>query len=346
MVPVSRNARDWRSYAPAGIVVVILCAGIVGAGYRLQPRQPDITGYQHPEAPHPNHQAGGEGCRPENLARLPDRKRAVERERCADDKDNEKATAETLDYGARSANAAEQAVLVGYSQAIIMFWQTVAAALAFLAASVAAYYAKRAAAEAATGAGAAVKALEVAQKTHEAENRPWLGLKEVVVTSALTLQNGQANIQIDITIENTGNVPAVEILLLPKIIGNARQMTIGDTIEDLIMEYTNIKGSWIGNRIPARVIFPGQPVVLKPELVFKIEEGAHPFGDGFLFSPIIILVCCYQSPFDKTTKFTASPYDLHVNGGAYPMSDLNAAVAPIPRIDLSLQQWFTGSTAG
>ena len=143
---LDRISRAFRAaLAPAGLIAAIGVVAFLSWHY-LKPQRPNIAGYDRPEAPHVGHQAGGEACRPDRLQLLPNGpKSARRRESCAEAKDADQARAESLTYSARSANAAEQSVLVSNYQAQVMFWQTLATIGAFAAAALAATYAKRAA---------------------------------------------------------------------------------------------------------------------------------------------------------------------------------------------------------
>jgi hypothetical protein len=136
----------------------------------------------------------------------------VERERCANAKDAEQASAETLDYGARQANAAEQAVLVTDYQAKVSFWQTIATAGAFIAAAIAAFFAKRGADEMKRSSDATVKAAKAAETAAEVAqqslNRPWL-FADANEIATVSKPNGKELRYARVIITNYGNAPAV-----------------------------------------------------------------------------------------------------------------------------------------
>lgn len=218
----SRPRGRWFGFiAPVAIASVVVLAAW-SAWHWLKPGEPNIAGYQHAKAPHQSHQAGGEGCRPKRLARLPNRKRAIEAERCAEAEDSDKASAETLDYAARSANAAEQAVLVANYQAEVMFWQTFATAWAFLAAAAAAWYAKRAADDTGRSAKAAADAAQAAVAQH----RPWLMVR-IDSFNPLAWRGGNVHQDFNVFIKNDGNTPAnnIEIWTLMVCGGNGVPFT-------------------------------------------------------------------------------------------------------------------------
>ncbi|HWA61167.1 MAG TPA: hypothetical protein VG939_07320 [Caulobacteraceae bacterium] len=165
MVPVGGDAGHRRTYIAAGIAAAIVALAAIVASVWLIPREPDIAGYHHPSAPNHAYQAGGEGCIPARLRALPENANGqAERDRCAKAERDEQTTAESLDYNARSAHAAEQAVLVSHRQTIIMFWQTFATFGAFIAAIVAAIYAKIAADETGKSAVAAGETLRLSRR--------------------------------------------------------------------------------------------------------------------------------------------------------------------------------------
>ncbi len=201
MVPTRRHARRWSVCAAIGIAVVTALIGF-GAWSWLKPGEPNIAGYERPSAPHQSHEAGGIKCYPWNLYRLQPPERAEQAETCKDAQDADKASTETLDYNARAANAAEQAVLTSYYQAKVMFWQTFATVGAFVAAGAAAFFAWIAIGE--------------SRRIGEAQTRAYLNVASVsawFVPSVMPEDDpSEVHPHIDIVVQNAGSSPALEFI--------------------------------------------------------------------------------------------------------------------------------------
>lgn len=183
---------------------------------QLSPGKPNIAGYERPGAPHQSHKAGGVKCYPWNLYRLPPPKRAVQAEACKDAEDAEKAGAETLDYSARSANASEQALLIAYYQSRVMLGQTFATVGAFIAAGIAAWFAKRAADEMKNSADAAAESNRLARLSALADNRPWIEIEEITLPTPVAFRGDNAEITLRYKLRNHGNSPAQHVSVVPR----------------------------------------------------------------------------------------------------------------------------------
>ena len=149
MVAAGRIGRVGRFYAAAGVTIGV---GLILflAYLLLEPHDPNITGYERPTTPANTKAEDREPCEPNQLRLVIQTvHRAKQTIACADAPQPEQPDYQSLDYAARSANAAEQAVIVGQYQAKVFLGQALAAVGAFIAAAFAVFFARQAAKSAA-----------------------------------------------------------------------------------------------------------------------------------------------------------------------------------------------------
>lgn len=196
--------------------------------------------------------------------------------------------------------------------------------------------------------GAVKETIDLSRLQFDAEHRPWLEICDPTPSGDITFNKAQTNIRIKYLARNYGNLPATEYIFYAKVISIDKQQSINHEIKSIIQSYTNIKQSHIADRIPAKVIFPGEPVPDEKEIVFDIEEGSHPFGTaGRLFSPILIVVACYRSPSSKNTMFYACPYYVLIDGASRHIDGNTVEeLTTISQDRVTLKPWFMGATAG
>ena len=191
----------------------------------------------------------------------------------------------------------------------------------------------------------AMGALEQSRKDFAAEHRPWLQIEDATIDSGMSFYRGQTAIRVAYTLHNVGSAPATDFLMYGRVIGNRDQMSISRYVLELASQYTDVKRSSISTLVPATVIFPSQSIPERQEFPIQLDDVAYTMGNTKLFSPIIIMVGCYRSPHDGTTKFTSCVFNVLINGASIQMPDTQAAMEPIEHTRLRLQKWFAGWTA-
>lgn len=128
-----------------GVIHIVLLAAIVSAllWAALEPRKPNLPGYQHRESANAEYRPGGGSCQPNVLAAIrDDSKAASERQRCAEATEDNRLKRENLIQQSRAADAAQAQAIINYDLARMAMWGTIGGFLTLIAAAVAAYFAR------------------------------------------------------------------------------------------------------------------------------------------------------------------------------------------------------------
>jgi hypothetical protein len=166
------NLRSFvRNWGPIAVIGLIYTAVIIFSGIFLVP--PNVTEFQRANTPDRNQEQRLTGCDPKNLRALPNNDESQKRRyECAKADYAEKDVDANAVLNARSADAAEQTVLVSRYQAWTFFWQALGTVGAFFAAAIAAIYAKKAADN-------TKRSADIAHKEYLSAHRPRLRLRRV-----------------------------------------------------------------------------------------------------------------------------------------------------------------------
>lgn len=278
-------------------------------------------------------------CQPADLARIASvTGRGQRANECA--RDAESHRKEKLDrwQTALQGLGAQESAVYAWHQAVIgaigtgiLFLALGASVWAAWAASLAAKHAK--------------ESIDEARRLFAAEHRPWLAIDNVAISGDMTFYQGRTSINIKYKLRNVGSAPVVEFLMYGRVVSNSLQLQLSEIVKAEAAAYSNVKRSGISQLVPARVVFPGQEDHRDQGFIFPASDATIKMGAGLLFSPMVILVGCYRSPFDDETKFTSCVYNVLIDGAALQMPDPNAAIPPIEPTRLRLVPWMTGWTA-
>lgn len=197
-----------------GLAVLAVADIAVRIAIPSQPRQPNIAGYSRPERPFHSENTDPKDCEQRDAAPLNKTPRianhALEETRKRDcrayAKSEETLKYETLDYAARQANAAEEAVRSAYDQVRIAWWQTATTVGGFAVTVFAAFFAWRATVWAKKAAEYGEKSVKVAITSQ----RPWLHVS-LNIGSAMAQNEHGLSMLFRVTIENKGSSPATNI---------------------------------------------------------------------------------------------------------------------------------------
>lgn len=195
-----------------GLAVLAVADIAVRIAIPSQPRQPNIAGYSRPERPFHSENTDPKDCEQRDAAPLNKTPRianhALEETRKRDcrayAKSEETLKYETLDYAARQANAAEEAVRSAYDQVRIAWWQTATTVGALIAAAIAAYWAAKAAHHTDRGANAAENALTITQLGELRQLRAYVHIS----SATLHHESHQFGLHVAVKIANFGLTPA------------------------------------------------------------------------------------------------------------------------------------------
>lgn len=217
------GAMNWR------IILTLIIIGAVcwATAYLLQPDpfQSSRNNFEgaRPQAyvPHvpSTYVPGGSTCGTEELAELGFGPRAdALRQECAEAAEAHRLQTNDLIQQTRAADAAEFQAKVSFRTSWIMLLQTIGAFLTLCAAAAAAIYARAAAREAKRSADIATQEVGLVATIHEAENRPWLLIDEVRLTSARVEQvySGEQKFLVctwQVTLVNSGKIPVLSCIL-------------------------------------------------------------------------------------------------------------------------------------
>lgn len=342
--------RDGRHVPTTGglIALAITAALALGASWTVwwytAPSDPKIAPQQASESPPQGYRSGGPSCAPERIAALPRAKQPDKRIGCANAAEDHRIQSGELAQAARANDLAERNLGLVVKQDRAASVQAVTTTLAFFAAAVAAFVAWLALGWAREAAIHTQASADTAKDSLKADHRGWLSIRDVAVNGDLTFYKGNAGLPIRYRLENAGTAPAIEYLLFPKVVAIADQGQIPELIAGLVDEYSRVKmSSVIAQRVPAHVVFPSQRQIAREELIFDLKVAAMPFGQGRLFSPLIILVGCYRSPGDETVRYSSAVFTVHVDNAAYAMPpDDDGSLVTVSRDRLQLARWFTG----
>jgi hypothetical protein len=208
----------WRYIAPAlGCLIV---AALIG--WRLQPKEPNLTsdgGYQEQSS---YYRAGGSECEPAQLKVFAGPKRLHKTDACEEAKEQHREAANQLLEARRSANAANAQAIIANQQTGIAGWGMGLGFVTMIAAIGAAFYAREAAIytrRAATFSGVSLRQTKRSLGLAEASNkltldaqRAWMTIKPEVT---LSVSDGDRLLFVDgvIRFTNIGNTVATNVLV-------------------------------------------------------------------------------------------------------------------------------------
>jgi archaellum component FlaG (FlaF/FlaG flagellin family) len=201
MVAVRRDASRWGAYAALGIGTVALLSTV---WWYSSPQEPNIPRQERSQGPEADYQPGGSNCKPWKLYGLNGLKALTERDRCAAAYEEHRIEQDNLNQQIRSVDLAEGNLRLSVRQARSGFVQTVATVAAFLAAAIAAYFAKRAADHTKRGA-------DIAEKGLLANERAWLSVELIRTGDFIFSRGGNADIEVVLLIKNIGKTPALNV---------------------------------------------------------------------------------------------------------------------------------------
>ena len=214
MVAIRGNASNWRSHVAFGLAVIFLLSVVA---WRLSPRYPNEPSRGTPQAPGHSDAKSDNRCAPDHLGRLPRNAKAdAERTRCAESKKEEERDERAADEARYGSDIAKQALIVSEYESWALFWQTLAAVGAFLAAICAAYFAGKAVIHTAEGANqtriaanAAIQSLEESRQANAIAldaQRPMLDID--IFPYAFDIQDGRPHLFYELHLKNDGQQPA------------------------------------------------------------------------------------------------------------------------------------------